>query len=229
MKHKLITQNYPRPPPPFPPHNPLAPRNIFHFFFFILSQVVHPHTRLRLRVLRRLVLPRHAPRRLRLSRRSISPRLATVHEERRETKQRHARNGADDDARDCAARKTAGATTLGLVRGALAAVRVLIIVIIVIVIVVVGSRSRLVEARHALLHVRQLDEADVGAGVKGLVLRGVKVGNVLDLEGGVGAGGDARGGVGDGDAGVPAVEFLELLWVDDGVEVVVGLWVCDTC
>lgn len=53
------------------------------------------------------------------------------------------------------------------------------------------------------------DEGDVGAGVEGLVLGAVEVGSVEDLEGGVRAGGDGGGLVGDGEARVAGVDFRD--------------------
>lgn len=82
-----------------------------------------------------------------------------------------------------------------------------------------------VEAGDALAQVVVLDEGDVGAGVEGLVLGLVEVGDVHDLQRGVVAHSDRRGGIADGHAVVAGVNLLEVLRVDEDCEVVVCLGV----
>lgn len=91
----------------------------------------------------------------------------------------------------------------------------------------VSAGRRRVEA-HGRAGARVGDGADVrdiGAGVKGLVLGLVKVGNVLDLEGCVAAGAYGRRGIGHVDARVAQVHLAKGGGADDLDKVVVALWV----
>lgn len=98
-----------------------------------------------------------------------------------------------------------------------------------------GSRGR--RGRHVLVdggveagdvgrvEVGRGDIGDVGAGVEGLVLGAVKVGCVLDLDGGVCALGRRPWWVGDGEAGVAGVDFGDGDRGEDVAEVGLGLGV----
>lgn len=180
------------------------------------------------------------------------PLPATVEEEGTSTDKTDASEGTNDNTSDSTARETlaaarAGATVVRLlgvaivvttarvvavaVRRRTIVVRLVIVIVEVklVVRVVVTTRAALpvilargVEAGNADVEGRGLDEADVSAGVEGLVLGLVEVGDVLDLEGGEVAGRGGVRGVRDGDAGVADVELVEVLGVDEGPEVVVG-------
>lgn len=87
-------------------------------------------------------------------------------------------------------------------------------------VITIGLSS--VEAWDGSGKLSQLDEVDVGAGVEGLVFRLVEVGNVLDLQRGVVAGGGGRR-EGQGDAGVAWVQLAEGGGVDESLKVIVRL------
>lgn len=77
-----------------------------------------------------------------------------------------------------------------------------------------------VEAGHGVLvEVCGPDVGDVGACVEGLVLWAVEVGRISQLDGGVGAGGDGGGRVGDVQACVPWVHFPDRNGVENVSEV----------
>ena len=84
---------------------------------------------------------------------------------------------------------------------------------------VLGLPVRGIEAHGIPRKLVRLDVLDVGAGVEGLVVFGVKVRDVDDLEGGDIAGSDVLGRVGDGEAGVAGFECGKGGGRDEGFEV----------
>jgi hypothetical protein len=76
-----------------------------------------------------------------------------------------------------------------------------------------------------VIEVGGADVGDVGAGVKRLVFRLVKVGRVAELDGGVCAGGDVGRGVGDAETGVTWVYLVDGNGVENLGKVGLGLGV----
>lgn len=85
-----------------------------------------------------------------------------------------------------------------------------------------------VEALALDVKVRVVNVDDVGAGVEGLVGGLIKLGDVLDLQGGPVAGVDRGRAVRDGDTGVAKIEVTEREDIDERLKVIVGLRVCDS-
>lgn len=93
-------------------------------------------------------------------------------------------------------------------------------------VLVVTRRFRGIETRDRVTKVGKRNVSDIGASVECLVLRGVPVGDVLDLERGVGTGVNRIRGIRNGNTSMARVQVVEGISVNQQVEVAVRSWVC---